>query len=78
MALKGHFFTQIPQPLHNASEMTALFPSTRMASTLLLTIGQKFTHRWLHFLTLHRSWSRTAIRVMAKIESQTDSYKLKP
>jgi hypothetical protein len=43
MALKGHFLTQIPQPLHSTSDMTALFPSTLMASTLLRTIGQKLT-----------------------------------
>jgi hypothetical protein len=40
MALKGHFLTQIPQPLQSDSDMTALFPSTLIASTRLRTIGQ--------------------------------------
>jgi hypothetical protein len=40
IALKGHFLTQIPQPLHRDSDMTALFPSTLIASTRLRTIGQ--------------------------------------
>jgi hypothetical protein len=44
--------------------MIALLPSTRMASTLLRTIGQKLTQSELHFLTLHFSSSNTAIRVM--------------
>jgi hypothetical protein len=78
IALNGHFLTQIPHPLQRASEMIALSPSTRMASIRLLTIGQKLTQSLLHFLTLHRSWSRTAILVMAKIESQHVSYKPKP
>ena len=66
MALKGHFLTQIPQPLQSVSAMMALFPSTRMASTLLRTIGQKLTQSELHFLTLHLSSSNTAIRVMGR------------
>jgi hypothetical protein len=44
MAWKGHFLTQMPQPLHSLSEITALLPSIRMASTRLRTIGQKLTH----------------------------------
>jgi hypothetical protein len=64
MALNGHFLTHIPQPLQSVSAIMALLPSTRMASTLLRTIGQKLTHSELHFLTLHFSSSNTAIRVM--------------
>jgi hypothetical protein len=75
VALKGHFLTQIPHPLQRDSDMTALSPSTRIASTRLRTIGQKLTQRWLHFLTLQRSLSRTAILVMAKIESKHVGYK---
>ena len=66
MALKGHFLTQMPQPLQSVSAMTALFPSTLIASTRLLTMGQKFTQSELHFLTLHLSSLSTAIRVMTK------------
>jgi hypothetical protein len=76
MALKGHFLTHIPQPLHRVSDMTALFPSTLMASTLLRTIGQKLTQTWLHFLTLHLSWLSTAIRVMAKLPTMKITTKL--
>jgi len=64
IALKGHFLTQIPQPLHSVSTITALFPSTRIASTRLRTIGQKLTQSELHFLTLHFSSFNTAIRVI--------------
>ena len=49
MALNGHFLTQIPHPLQSVSDMTALFPSTRMASTRLRTIGQKFTQSMVAF-----------------------------
>ncbi len=72
MALNGHFFTQMPQPLQSVSAMTALFPSTLMASTRLLTIGQKLTQSELHFLTLHLSSLSTAIRVMAKRPKDDD------
>jgi hypothetical protein len=44
IALKGHFFTQMPQPLQSISEITAFLPSILMASTRLRTIGQKRTH----------------------------------
>src|SRR5665648_486019 len=57
MALKGHFLTHIPQPLQRVSAITALSPSTLIASTLLRTIGQKCTQSRLHFLTLHLSVS---------------------
>jgi hypothetical protein len=67
IALKGHFLTHIPQPLQSVSAMMALVPSTRMASTLLLTIGQKLTQSELHFLTLHFSSSNTAIRVIGGV-----------
>ena len=69
IALKGHFLTQIPHPLQSVSDMMALLPSTRIASTRLRTIGQKLTQSWLHFLTLHLSVSNTAIRVIGKLPS---------
>jgi hypothetical protein len=72
MALKGHFLTQMPQPLQSVSDMTALFPSTLMASTRLRTMGQKLTQSWLHFLTLHLSWSSTAIRVMVNVHNEVN------
>jgi hypothetical protein len=65
MALKGHFLTHMPHPLQSVSAMTALFPSTLIASTRLRTMGQKLTQRWLHFLTLHLSAFNTAILVIA-------------
>jgi hypothetical protein len=79
MALKGHFLTHIPQPLQSVSDMTALFPSTLMASTLLRTIGQKLTQTWLHFLTLHLSSLSTAIRVIGNVHNKIKlvSYKFK-
>jgi hypothetical protein len=67
MALKGHFLTHIPQPLQRVSAIMALLPSTLMASTLLRTMGQKLTHRELHFLTLHLSSFNTAIRVIVSV-----------
>jgi hypothetical protein len=70
MALNGHFLTHMPHPLQSVSDMTALFPSTLIASTRLRTIGQKLTQSWLHFLTLHLSVSNTAIRVMAKLRKR--------
>jgi len=64
MALKGHFLTQMPHPLHNFSLITILFSSKRIASTRLRTMGQNFMQSWLHFLGLHLSWLSTAMRVM--------------
>jgi len=41
MALKGHFFTQMPHPVQRDSTITALSFSNLMTSILLRTIGQK-------------------------------------
>ena len=46
MAPKGHFFGQIPQPMHSRSEMYAIFESgvTSIQSLPVLTTGQDFLH----------------------------------
>ena len=51
IAPKGHFFGQIPQPIHRLSEMNAILDSgvTSMQSFPLLTTGQDFLHSCLHF-----------------------------
>lgn len=51
MASKGHFFGQIPQPMHKRSEMKAILESgaTSMQSLPVLTTGQDFLHSCLHF-----------------------------
>lgn len=41
IALKGHFFMQIPHPVHRDSTITGFSFSKRIASMRLLTIGQK-------------------------------------
>ncbi|ORX61867.1 hypothetical protein DM01DRAFT_260735 [Hesseltinella vesiculosa] len=72
MAPKGHFFTQIPQPIHNSSEMKAIFD---VGSTSIQNLPEKkIKHGWmaiffmayhscLHFLGLHLSELTMAIRV---------------
>ena len=44
MASKGHFFVQMPQPMHSRSEMKAIFESgvTSIQSLPVLTTGQDF------------------------------------
>ena len=51
MALKGHFLTQIPHPIHSRSEMKAIFDSgvTSMQSLPVRTTGQDFLHSCRHF-----------------------------
>ncbi|KAF1931052.1 uncharacterized protein M421DRAFT_21480, partial [Didymella exigua CBS 183.55] len=51
MASKGHFFGQIPQPIHRRSEMKAILESlvTSMHSLPVRTTGQDFLHSCLHF-----------------------------
>ncbi|ODV83439.1 hypothetical protein CANARDRAFT_203133, partial [[Candida] arabinofermentans NRRL YB-2248] len=46
MAPNGHFFTQIPQPIHKFSEMKAilLVGVTSIQSLPVLTTGQAFLH----------------------------------
>ncbi|KAF2222919.1 hypothetical protein BDZ85DRAFT_198394 [Elsinoe ampelina] len=55
IASKGHFFGQIPQPIHSRSAMKAIFEvgSTSMQSLPVLTTGQDFLHSCRHFLGLH-------------------------
>ena len=51
-ASNGHLLTQIPQPMHSASETSGLpLESSRtMHSMPLRTGGQKAQHSALHFL----------------------------
>lgn len=65
IASKGHFLTQIPQPIHNSSEIQASFEDgvTSIHSLPTLTTGQYFLHSCLHFFGLHRSELTTAMRV---------------
>lgn len=51
MASKGHFFGQIPQPIHRRSEMKAILESgvTSMHSLPVRTTGHDFLHSCLHF-----------------------------
>ena len=46
MAPNGHFLTQIPHPIHNLSEMKAIFDSgaTSMQSFPVRTTGHDFLH----------------------------------
>jgi len=54
MASKGHFFGQIPQPIHRRSEMKAILLSgaTSMHSLPVRTTGHDFLHSCLHFFGL--------------------------
>ena len=65
MASKGHFFTQMPQPMQSVSErkatLSVLF--TSMHSFPIFTTGQDFLHSCLHFFGLHRSAFTMATRV---------------
>ena len=51
MAPNGHFFGQIPHPMHKLSDMKAIFESgvTSMQRRPLRTTGQDFLHSCLHF-----------------------------
>lgn len=46
MAANGHFFTQIPHPMHRRSDMNAIFESgvTSMQSLPVRTTGHDFLH----------------------------------
>ena len=55
MASKGHFLTQMPQPMHSSSEIQAIL-LLGLASTQsfpILTTGQNFLHSCRHFFGLH-------------------------
>jgi len=47
----GHFFGQIPHPIHSLSDIKAIFESgvTSIQSFPVLTTGQDFLHSCLHF-----------------------------
>jgi len=64
MALNGHFLTHIPHPVQSDSTITGWFPSNRMASTLVRTMGQKRWHNLSQRFGLHLSKSNTAMRVI--------------
>lgn len=65
IASKGHFFTQIPQPIQSGSEMNAilLVEVTSIHNLPIRTTGQLFLHSCLHFFGLHFSDETIAIRV---------------
>src|SRR5919198_5150168 len=70
IASKGHFFTQIPQPVHRSSEITA-FPSScrwTIHSPPVLFTGQYIIHSNPHFLGWHNSWSKTATLCVNSVE----------
>ena len=62
MALKGHFFTQMPQPVQRRSKIVALSEpfSKIIASILDLTCGQYLLQTSSQSFGLQRSRSRTA------------------
>lgn len=51
MAPKGHFFTQMPHPIHSRSEMNAILDSgaTSIQSFPVRTTGHDFLHSCRHF-----------------------------
>ena len=67
IALKGHFFMQIPHPVHKLSIISTDFPSGLNCIVLspVLTFGQYLIHGFspngLHLSGLQRSLLRTAI-----------------
>ena len=63
-ASKGHFLTQIPQPMQRSSEMYAIFeePLTSMHSLPIFTTGHAFLHSCLHFFGRHLSAATMAMR----------------
>ena len=65
IASNGHFLTQIPQPIHNSSEMTATgsVGPTSIHMAPLRTTGHIFLHSCRHFFGLHLSVWTMAIRV---------------
>ncbi|ODV80344.1 uncharacterized protein CANTADRAFT_40353, partial [Suhomyces tanzawaensis NRRL Y-17324] len=69
MASKGHFFTQIPQPIHKVSEIKAIFEVgvTSIHNFPVLTTGQLLRHSCLHFLGLHLSVEIMAILVFFEL-----------
>ncbi|OUS46389.1 hypothetical protein BE221DRAFT_75014 [Ostreococcus tauri] len=62
-ASNGHFFTQIPHPMHSSSERNAIlsFGETSMQSLPTFTTGHDRLHSCLHFLGRHFSALTMAI-----------------
>src|SRR6056297_611874 len=65
MASNGHFFTQIPQPMHSSSDRYAILSlgPTSMQNLPIRTTGHDFLHSCRHFDGLHFSLFTMAIRV---------------
>ena len=67
IALKGHFFIQIPHPVHRLSVIITFFPSglNSIVFSPVLTFGQYLMHgfspKGLHLSGLQRSLLSTAI-----------------
>ena len=77
IASKGHFLTQIEQPVHNSSLMTALASSPRtMQSLPVLFTGQNEMHSRLHLREWQLSLSRTAIADYSKIIKSFPNFEL--
>lgn len=64
-------FTQIPQPIHNSSEIEAIFVLgvTSIHSFPILTTGQDFLHSCRHLFGLHLSVFTIAILVKRLVSS---------
>lgn len=69
IALNGHFFTQILQPMHNYSDISARFDAfvTTIHFLSSLFTGQLALQRRPHFYGLQRSGNTTAIRVIPSL-----------
>ncbi|KAJ1449668.1 hypothetical protein M885DRAFT_448901 [Pelagophyceae sp. CCMP2097] len=65
MASKGHFLTQMPQPMQSSSEMNASLEAgaTSMQSLPIRTTGHCRLHSCRHFFGLHLSFETIAMRV---------------
>lgn len=65
IASNGHFFGHIPHPIHNDSEMYAIVDvgSTSIHCFPIRTTGHDFLHSCRHFLGLHLSVERIAMRL---------------
>lgn len=65
IAPNGHLFTHSAQPIHNSSEMLAIFEflSTSIQSFWALLMGQTFLHSKAQRLGLHLSLLTMAMRV---------------
>lgn len=77
MALKGHFFTQMPQPIHMLSLMKEILESgvTSIQNLPDLTTGQDRLHSCLHRRGLHLSALTMAIRVALSLDDIRVKYR---